>query len=121
MLPAIDVNDLHKFVSVALHTSAGEGDFSSDKLSHLKTVGSGFGPLIYTLQKDPNFHTFQEGCKAVWKAIEQTPNLPTLLVSFTMYITILFSTDCVTFLCSVLATVNWSGTNLLKKPRHQLK
>lgn len=77
----IDINDLHKFVSVALHTSAGEGDLSSDKLSHLKTVGSGFGPLIYGLKTDPSFHTFQQGCKAVWQAIDQTPNLPKLLVS----------------------------------------
>ena len=76
-----DVNDLHRFVSVALHTSAGEGDLSSDKLSNLKTIGSGFGPLIYGLQKTPSFSYFQEACEAVWKAVKQTPNLTTLLVS----------------------------------------
>ena len=75
------MNDLHKFVSVALHTSAGEGDLSSDKLSHLKTVASGFAPLIYGLKKDSSFETFQQGCKAVWKTLMQTPNLPELLVS----------------------------------------
>ena len=77
----IDVNDLHKFVSIALHTSVEEGDLSSDRLSHLKVVGSGFGPLIYGLKNDPNFESFQQGCEAVWKAIDQTPNLPKLLVS----------------------------------------
>ena len=68
-------------MSVALHTSAGEGDLSSDKLSHLKTVGSGFGPLIYELPQGSNFSTFQEKCEAVWTAIDQTPTLPELLVT----------------------------------------
>ena len=75
-----EVTDLHKFVSVALHTSAGEGDFSSDRLSHLKMVGSGYGPLIYGLQNS-NFDIFCQKCKAVWEAVEVTPNLPQLLVS----------------------------------------
>ena len=75
----IEVNDLHKFVSVALHTSAGEGDLSSDKLSHLKMVGSGFGPLIYGLE-NPDFDTFRRKCEAVWEAVKATPKLPRLLV-----------------------------------------
>lgn len=75
------MNDLQKFVSVALHTSAGEGDLSGAKLSHLKIVGSGFGPLIYGLKGDSSFHSFQRSCEAVWKAVKHTENLPELLVS----------------------------------------
>ena len=77
----LDVNDLHKFVSVALHTSAGEGDLSSDKLSNLKTVGSGFGPLIYGLKHECTFESFQEACEGVWQAVGETEKLPRLLVS----------------------------------------
>ena len=76
-----EIMDLQKFVSVALHTSAGEGDLSSDKLSNLKMAGSGYGPLIYNLFHDPSFEVFQNCCEEVWKSLEQMPNLPVLLVS----------------------------------------
>lgn len=75
------MNDLHKFVSVALHTAAGEGDHSSDRLSHLKMVGSGYGPLIYGLVEDSSFESFRQKCKDVWSAVEQAPKLPKFLVS----------------------------------------
>ena len=75
------MDDLHKFVSVALHTSAGEGDLSSDKLSNLKTVGSCYGPLIFYPREDATLASFQERCKEVWKAMEDVPNLSKLLVS----------------------------------------
>ena len=75
-----EVNDLHKFVSVALHTAAGEGDLSSDRLSHLKMVGSGFGPLIYGLIADSSFESFRQKCKDVWTAVEQAPTLPIFMV-----------------------------------------
>ena len=79
----LDVNDLHKFVTIALHTSVEEGDLASDKLSHLKAVGSCFGPLIYGLKNDPSFESFQQGCQAVWKAIDEAEkNLPKLLASY---------------------------------------
>jgi len=76
-----EVNDLHKFVSVALHTSAGEDDYSHDKLSQLKVVASGYGPLIYSLKTNSSFDNFQSYCSKVWASLEQTPNLPSLLVS----------------------------------------
>ena len=68
-------------MTVALCTSAGEGDFSSDKLSNLKTVVSGFGPLIYELPPESNFATFQEICKTLWETVEKSPELPKLLVN----------------------------------------
>lgn len=76
------MNDLHKFVNVALHTAAGEGDFANDNLSRLKTIGSGYSPLIYDLQREPSFAKFQECCVKVWKALEQTPDLAKKLVGF---------------------------------------
>lgn len=86
-----DVNDLHMFVTVALHTEAGEGDFAHDKLSRLKIVASGYGPLIYDSKKDPSFKKFQECCERVWEAVDQTSHekestpLPMCLVG-SMYV-----------------------------------
>ncbi len=78
----VGINDLHKFVSVALHTSVGEGDFANDNLSRLKIVGSGYSPLIYDLQlSKPSFENFKTCCRKVWDALQQTPNLPSKLVS----------------------------------------
>ncbi len=74
------MNDLHKFVSVALHTSAGEGDLANDQLSYLKVIGSGYAPLIYDLQRRPNFETFKTSCVKVWEALSITTRLPFLLV-----------------------------------------
>lgn len=77
----VDITDLHKFVSVALHMAAGEDDYSSDRLSRLKIIGSGFKPLIYDLTEGSNLEKFQSCCEAVWKAVEQNPKLTTFLVS----------------------------------------
>ncbi len=74
------MNDLHKFVSVALHTSAGEGDLANDRLSDLKVIGSRYAPFIYDLQRKPNFETFKISCEKVWEALSQNPNLPIKLV-----------------------------------------
>lgn len=78
----LDVNDLHKFVSVALHTAAGEGDLANDMLSNLKIIGSGYGPLIFDLNpsKCPSFEDFKSSCIKVWDAMDQAHNLPDLLV-----------------------------------------
>ena len=72
---------------------AGEGDLASDKLSHLKMIGTGFGSLIYDLKNDPSFETFKTSCKKVWKAMEQTPHLLRLLVSSSkcLYISLLYN------------------------------
>lgn len=67
-------------MSVALHTTAGESDFDSDRLSNLKKVGNGFRPLIFDLMGNTSFEAFREGCLAVWKAMETSPDLPDKLV-----------------------------------------
>lgn len=66
---------------MALHTTAGESDFDSDRLSNLKTVGNGFGPLIFGLIKNKSFEAFRQGCLAVWEAMETAPDLPKKIVS----------------------------------------
>ena len=79
---SLDVTNLVNFVTVALATAAGgEGDMTTDKLSFLRTVGSGFGPLIYRLPKDASYQTLQEWCKTLWATLETTPNLPGMMVN----------------------------------------
>ena len=80
-----DVHEIQSFVNVALATAAGgEGDLSHDRLSHLRTIGSGFASLIYNFPEDADFFKLKEACKSVWDALEKNENLPKLLVS-TLY------------------------------------
>ena len=77
-----DVNEIQHFVNVALATAAGgEDDLSHDKLSYLRTVGSGFASLIYNFPKDAGFIELKEACTYVWEALTKNENLPNLLVS----------------------------------------
>ena len=76
------MNEIQHFVNVALATAAGgEGDLSHDKLSDLRTVGSGFASLIYNFPNDAGFIELKEACTYVWDALEKNSNLPHLLVS----------------------------------------
>ena len=69
------------FVTVALATAAGgEGDMTTDKLSFLRTVGSGFGPLIYKLPKAAGYQELQKLCRTLWVTLETAPNLPKMMV-----------------------------------------
>ena len=78
----VDVSDLQNFVNVALATAAGgEDDFANDKLSSLRTVGSGFSSLIYKLGSDAGFRELCDMCSSVWEAYRNDKNLPKMLVS----------------------------------------
>ena len=78
-----DVGDIQNFVTVALATAAGgEGDLVHDKLSHLRTIGSGFASLIYNISDQDGYKQLEVKCKSLWKALKTNPNLPKLLVSF---------------------------------------
>ena len=81
----LGIDDLHNFVSVALHTTAGESDFDSDRLSNLKKVGNGFRPLIFDLMRNKSFSSFRRGCLTVWEALEAAPDLPEKLVSKNLF------------------------------------
>ena len=72
-------------MSVALHTTAGESDFDSDRLSNLKNVGNGFGPLIFGLMETKSFDAFRQGCIEVWDAMDNAPDLPKKLVSAALF------------------------------------
>ena len=77
----LDVNEIQSFVNVALATAAGgEGDLSHDKLSHLRTVGGGYGSLIYGLSETTGFIELKEACTSVWVALKSNPHLPKFLV-----------------------------------------
>ena len=77
------MNSLLNFVTVALATAAGgEGDMTTDKLSYLRTVGSGFGPLIYKLPRTASYQQLQEHCKTIWETLEHAPTLPEMMVTF---------------------------------------
>ncbi len=76
-----DVSDLQNFVNVALATAAGgEDDFGQDKLSNLRAVGSGFGPLIYKLPENAGYWEVSAGCSTLWEALKNNPKLKTMLV-----------------------------------------
>lgn len=75
-----EVNELHRFVSIALHTTAGEGDYESDKLATLRTVGTAFEPLIYGLKGDITYEIFCKKCRSVWEELSKNPKLTQMLV-----------------------------------------
>ena len=75
------IDDLHNFVSVALHTTAGEDPYDSDRLSNLKKIGNAFKSLIFGLKEDKSFEMFRTGCIAAWDAMASSgEDLPEILV-----------------------------------------
>ena len=85
-------------MNVALATAAGgEGDLSHDKLSHLRTVGSGFASLIYNFPDDAGFVELKKACTSVWEALDKNENLPKFLV----IISGLYYSNCTYHTCSL--------------------
>lgn len=77
----LDVGDLSSFVTVALATAAGGEDaLTQDKLSHLRTVGTGFESVIYSLLPTAGYDRLLSSCQSLVKAIKKNKKLPTLLV-----------------------------------------
>ena len=77
----VDVHDLQYFVNISLATAAGGKDaYTHDKLFNLRTVGSGFGALIYRLPSDAGYQTLVDRCKTLWETLQSTPNLPDMMV-----------------------------------------
>ena len=75
------MNDLQNFVNVALATTAGgEDDLAHDKLSDLRTIGSGFGALIYKLPDDAGYAVLAQRCTSLWEALKNNQDLPNKLV-----------------------------------------
>ena len=85
------MSDLQNFVNVALATAVGgEGDFANDKLSNLRTVGTGFGSLIYNLKETTGFWELSQRCNSVWTALRDNKRLPKMLVSLLTKVHLLF-------------------------------
>ncbi|XP_019853235.1 PREDICTED: E3 ubiquitin-protein ligase RNF213-like [Amphimedon queenslandica] len=75
-----DVQDLQHFVTIALATaSAGEDDYTRDRLSNLRTVGSGFAKLIYSLPKSTGCIELVRCCTSLWDTLKRDAALPTKL------------------------------------------
>ena len=84
LLSFSDVNGLNRFVTIALSTATGGEDaLTQEKLYNLRVVGSGYGPLIYSLSRDAGFRELSNHCMAVWKVLQTNPELPTILVCTT--------------------------------------
>ena len=76
-----DVSDLQNFVNISLATAAGGEDaLTRDRLSKLRTVGSGFGALIYDLPSDVSYWKLMSRCKTLWETLNSTPNLSQMMV-----------------------------------------
>lgn len=76
-----DVHDLQHFVTIALATAAGgEDDLTRDKLSNLRTVGSGFAKLIYRLPQETGCMELEKRCESLWDSLSHDPSLPEKLV-----------------------------------------
>lgn len=70
-------------MNVALATAAGgEGDLTNDRLSSLRTVGSGFSSLIYKLDPHTGSRALRAKCSDVWAAYRDDNNLPEMLVKY---------------------------------------
>ena len=81
-----DVSDLSNFVTVALATAAGGEDaLTQDKLSGLRTIGTSFESLIYTLPPTAGYKELLSSCQTLVKTIRKNRYLPTLLVCQNLY------------------------------------
>lgn len=82
----VDIHDLQQFVTIALATAAGgEDDYTRDRLSNLRTVGSGFAPLIYQLPQTTSYEGLQRRCMSLWDSLEHDSKLPEKLVKNSLY------------------------------------
>ena len=69
-------------MTVALATAdGGEGDLVHDKLSYLRTIGSGFAPLIYEVKRADGYKQLMERCRTLWGTLKENSKLSDILVS----------------------------------------
>ena len=74
-------------MTVALATAAGGEDaLTQDKLSGLRTIGTSFESLIYTLPATAGYKELLSSCQTLVKTIRKNRYLPTLLVCQNLYL-----------------------------------
>ena len=72
---------MQNFVTIALNTAAGgEGDLNTDRLSNLRKIGSAFSKFIFELPEDAGCQVLLEHCEDLWETLEQTKDLPEIMV-----------------------------------------
>ena len=82
----LDVRNLQHFVTISLATAVGgEGDYARDLLASLRTVAGGFEELIYKLPPKTGYKDLEKKCEILWETLRNTPDLPSLLVSDSLY------------------------------------
>ena len=75
------MDDLQNFVNIALATAAGGEDvLTRERLSDLRTVGKGFGALIYKLPDDAGYAELAQRCTSLWETLQDNQDLPNKLV-----------------------------------------
>ena len=86
-----DLNGLQSFVVISLTTAAGGEDaYTRDRLSYLRTVGSGFKDLIYNLPSSAGYQVLVNQCQSLWDTLRTTPNLPDMMVMYALWLCINF-------------------------------
>ena len=69
-------------MTLALETGAcGEDNFSKDRMSNLRAIGSDFASLIFDLPSSTGLSELVQKCHPVWEALKSRNDLPKLLVS----------------------------------------
>lgn len=92
-----DVHDLQNFVNIALATAAGgEDDYTRDRLSNLRAMGSGYSTLIYNLPTTTSYKDLEKKCETLWDALTHYPNLPEWMVSANIIELLLVGQDIIT-------------------------
>ena len=68
-------------MNIALATAAGgEDDYTRDRLSNLRAVGSGYSTLIYNLPPSTGYKQLEKKCESLWDALSHYPKLPEWMV-----------------------------------------
>ena len=77
----LGVGAVANFVEVATSTT-GEGDYHLERLSMLHSVATGYSSLIFDMKPNIGFAELNNKCISLWKALEETPELPQCLVMY---------------------------------------
>ena len=69
------------FVEIMLGCSSGEEQTNTELLTNLMTVTTAYAALIYDpISKDASNKVLADRCHRIWVALDETPQLPHLLV-----------------------------------------
>ena len=77
------ISKMQVFVELMLGSSSGDHQIVNELLTNLLTVATAYASLIYdSIPQDASNDVLVDRCERIWKALEKTPNLSELLVSY---------------------------------------